>query len=192
MTGGKKREVYIEIEELESEQRNISKEHAFTKEKLQKSIAIYDQLTDWGKKTAARLANANENIGLNIPSGPNISLGQDTLEDLFGIIAEKLRAKLEIVKTQHEQAKLEITRQQSKNVDTVLNEVNNSEFVSKNVRVRPGSAQQEEVEEVDEEDMQGIIESRLELNEEREQAIQRAKSREEQYRRKKRQNRKFY
>ena len=104
MTGGKKREVYIEIEELDAQQRNITKEHAFTKEKLQKSIAIYDQLTDWGKKTAARLASPNENIDLNIPSGPKISLGQHTLEDLFDIIATKIRAKLKIVNAQQEQA----------------------------------------------------------------------------------------
>ena len=105
MTGGKKREVYLEIEELDTQQRNIAKEHAFTKEKLQKSIATYDQLSDWGKKTAARLAEPNENIDLNIPSGPNIDLRGNTLEDLFAFIADKIRAKLARVKTQQEQAK---------------------------------------------------------------------------------------
>lgn len=177
MTGGKKREVYIEIDELDTTLTSITKEYAHTKEKLQRTISVYDQLVDWAKKYSARLAELDETTDLDIPSGPNISQGQDALAGVFEVIAAKLQTKLEPVKERRESAIREITTQQRKNVHTILAEVNHSEFMNKNVRVAINP--EDKSEEEDEDDLEAIEEGRRELVEERQTAKRDAKSREE-------------
>ena len=51
MAGGKKREVYFEIEQIEEQLRMIKKNYSLAKEKLAQSVGIYDRLLDWSQKT---------------------------------------------------------------------------------------------------------------------------------------------
>ena len=140
MTGGKKREVYIEIDSLDEQFRSIIKEYQFTKEKLHKQINTYEQLLDWGVKIVTRLAETDEVIDFEIPSGPNIANGKDSLTDLFEVIAQKVRNKLAPVLDRKEEVKEEILQLSAKKVDEIMEEVSHTEFQKKNVRVRPGSA----------------------------------------------------
>jgi hypothetical protein len=125
MTDGTKRKVYLELDTYEEQQRQLGKEYAVCKEKLVKTTRTYERLVDWGMKILARLAEPEETVDLSIPTGPNISAGptQDSLEDLFSLIAQKIRGKLGQIYNEREEAQAEIVAQSGKKLDTILDEV---------------------------------------------------------------------
>ena len=138
MAGGKKREVYLEIEEIEEQLRVMKKDYTSTKDKLTHSVGIYDRLLDWGLQTGERLMGKNS-LDLDIPSGLTIGNGKNTLLDLFQIIKAKVQEKLAPVLKTKTELLGEITKINKKDVNTVLDEVSSSDFLTKNVRVRPRS-----------------------------------------------------
>ena len=186
MAGGKKREVYLEIEEIEEQLRVMKKDYTSTKDKLTHSVGIYDRLLDWGLQTGERLMGKNS-LDLDIPSGLTIGNGKNTLLDLFQIIKAKVQEKLAPVLKTKTELLGEITKINKKDVNTVLDEVSSSDFLTKNVRVRPRSVKNfDSIDQSDDEDAVARLETRVELDEERQTAKQEAKEKEQLYRRRKR------
>ena len=126
-----------------------------------------------------------EKLELEIPSGVNIGHGNATLSDLFNIIKKKVEHKLAPCLSAKSQVRSEIHKLNRKNVNTVLDEVSSSDFLSKNVRVRPRSVKNS-VDQSDDEETAVRIETRAELDEERKAAKQEAKEKEDLYKRMKR------
>ena len=86
---GNPRKVYSDIEEMEKKLADCYKENAGAKEKLRKTVILYDQLASWAGKSCDAL---DIKVKFEVPTGFNIMHVDHTLEEVFDLIFDKLKA----------------------------------------------------------------------------------------------------
>mmetsp|Transcript_15582 Transcript_15582/g.22589 ORF Transcript_15582/g.22589 Transcript_15582/m.22589 type:complete len:502 (-) Transcript_15582:40-1545(-) len=149
--GGGTRRIYLEIDEKENELGTHYKEYATQKEKLQKSVRIYDQVLNWGKKMLHTL-EVEDN--LEIHPGNYINESPNTLSEMFHAIYNYLQELVKPILEKEEESKRAIESYAHKRTEDIIREMSTDEALSKIVRVRPEAIKEsdEEVEFSDQKD----------------------------------------
>jgi hypothetical protein len=132
---GGARALYQEVEELEMQQTHLAKESTALKEKLKKTIGLYDQVLEWGTKIMRRLELNPEE--LSVSTGDQVLTTKHNLAEMFESIESKIYKLLEPVLSQREEQRRLMEIQASKQTDQLMSEISTEEFLAKNMRIRP-------------------------------------------------------
>mmetsp|Transcript_10168 Transcript_10168/g.19926 ORF Transcript_10168/g.19926 Transcript_10168/m.19926 type:complete len:509 (-) Transcript_10168:23-1549(-) len=167
---GGARALYQEVEDLESQQNHLVKESTAIKEKLKKTIGLYDQVLEWGTKILKRLEINIESF--SVATGDQVLATRHTLADMFESIEKRISEMLEPVLNQREEQRRLMEIQASKQTDQLVSEITTDEFLAKNIRIRPQPQREDTAEdEVDDEvsqlmEMRQSIKTKVKDNEE--------------------------
>lgn len=99
---GNSRKLYSEIEDIEKKLAECYKESALGRDRLGKSILVYDRILNWGVRVCEIIGVEDE---LDVPAGSSEVESKDTLEDMFERINGKLEQMINKVSDKKTQAK---------------------------------------------------------------------------------------
>lgn len=155
---GGARALYHEVEELEAQQGHLVKESTIVKERLKKTIGLYDQVLEWATKIMKRIDLNPESM--SVATGDNVLSTRQTLADMFESIEGRVNEMLEPVLSQREEQRRLMEIQASKKTDQLMTEITTEEFLAKNIRVRPQATKEDVTEEEADDDVSQLLEMR--------------------------------
>lgn len=144
-----------QVRDLDANISDISKQLTNTNEKLEKAMEVYDQVRDWGIKILSRLES---DAKLDIQPASRIEETNNTLKDLFDAIKESVTVMIDQIGDRRDEFKSHLAKEASKTTSQIYSEIATSEFLAKNVRVKPRRKESEMSSDEDpeeEEDIEG-------------------------------------
>jgi hypothetical protein len=155
---GGARALYQEVEELETQQTHLAKESTAVKEKLKKTIGLYDQVLEWGTKIMRRLELNPEELLVN--TGDQVLTTKHNLAEMFESIEKRIYEMLEPVLNQRDEQRRLMEIQASKQTDQLVSEITTEEFLAKNIRIRPQPTRDDQVDNDLDDEVNQLLEMR--------------------------------